>query len=170
MGVTNFARSRLARKRNHQSGSALGQTMQDGEDIGGFFEAVQSFSTIAQLAGSLGTTKQQLADNGSFATGEVEHLLQVVLVFGNATVGAARRTGQLLIFKSMEGFAHLLLLKLHHWISIAFLVAGVDQGVERKRIVLGSRNLFFDERTKDARFSGSEKDCHKSDPEKSGRN
>jgi hypothetical protein len=40
------------------------------------------------------------------------------------------------------------------------LIAGVDDGVERERIVLGSGNFFFDEGAEDAGFDGSALKIH----------
>ncbi len=50
--------------------------------------------------------------------------------------------------------------EIHDRIAIRFLVAGIDEGVERERIVFGSGDLFFDEGAQDAAFDFVQKDVH----------
>jgi hypothetical protein len=130
LSVTDFARTGLAGKRGHQSGIALCQTLQNREDFRDLFEVVEAFRAIAQFAWSLRTAKEQFADDGGFAAGEVENFLQMVLVFGHAAIGTARRASESLVFEAAERVTDFILLEMHHWLTVTFLVAGVDKGIE----------------------------------------
>jgi hypothetical protein len=159
----------LAGKRDHQSGLAFCKTLQDREDFGSLFEVAEALGAIAQFAGSLRATKEQFAKDGGFAAGEVEDLLQMVLVFGHAAIGAARWASELLVFETAERVTDLILLEMHHRLTAILLVAGVDKRVKRKRVVLRCGGFLFDERTQNAGFYGSAEDGHESRPGKHSR-
>jgi hypothetical protein len=103
----------------------------------------------------LGSAEEEDADKGGFATGEVEDFLDVVLVFGDTAVVAATGTGKVLILEAMQGEAGLFLADLHDRLTIAFLIAGVDERVEGERVVLRGGGFFFEEGAKDAGFDGA---------------
>ena len=50
--------------------------------------------------------------------------------------------------------------EIHDGIAVRFLIAGVDEGVQRKWIVFGSGDLFFDEGAQDAAFDFVQEDVH----------
>jgi len=52
----------------------------------------------------------------------------------------------------MERAADGVFIEIHHWIAIRFLVGGVQDSVQRKRVILGRGDFFFDERAQDAGF------------------
>ena len=52
----------------------------------------------------------------------------------------------------VEGIANRGFVQSHHWVAIIFLIAGVDQGVERERVVVGCGDVFFDQGAEDAGF------------------
>ena len=60
----------------------------------------------------------------------------------------------------MQGPADGRFVQVHDGIAIRFLVAGVDEGVQRKRIVFGRGDFFFDERAQDATFDFVQEDVH----------
>ena len=76
--------------------------------------------------------------------------------FGDAAVGAAGRAGEALLLQRAESLAHGFFVKGHHRVAIVFLIAGVDQGVERERIVVGRGDIFFDQGAEDASFDFGE--------------
>ena len=55
-----------------------------------------------------------------------------------------------------EGIADRGFVERHHRVAVIFLVAGVDQGVERERVVVGRGDVFFDQGAEDAGFDFSE--------------
>ena len=61
----------------------------------------------------------------------------------------------------MQGPADGSFVQVHDGIAIRFLVAGVDEGVQRKRIVFGSGDFFFDEGAQDAAFDFVQEDAHR---------
>ena len=109
-------------------------------------ELVHALGTSAKLPGSLRAAQQQNTEQSGFSAREVEYFLETVLIFSDTAIGAARRTSKSHFLQSRERIAHSILIQVHHWVSIVLLVAGVDQGVERQRIVVGSRDVFLDER------------------------
>ncbi len=111
--------------------------------------------------GVLRAAQQEHADDGGFAAGEVEDLLQVVLEFGHAAVGAADGAGEMVVFESVQGLADFGFVELHNWLSIVLLLQALTQCIERERVVLRRRDLFFDQRAQDAGFDGIQQDCHK---------
>jgi hypothetical protein len=54
----------------------------------------------------------------------------------------------------VKGLADLFFGEIENGIAAGALVAGVDEGVERKRIVFGRGDLFFDEGAEDAELDG----------------
>lgn len=61
----------------------------------------------------------------------------------------------------MQGPADGSFVQVHDGIAIRFLVAGVDEGVQRKWIVFGSGDFFFDEGAEDAAFDFVQEDVHR---------
>src|SRR6185369_8725527 len=51
-----------------------------------------------------------------------------------------------------------------HWIAIALLIAGIDQGVQRQRILIRRGDLFLDQAADDAGLQHSEFDIHQRPP------
>ena len=78
----------------------------------------------------------------------------------DAAVGAASWAGEAFFLQRAEGLAHGLVVEVHHWMAIVFLIAGVDQGVERKRIVVGRGDVFFDQGAENAGFDFGQNGGH----------
>src|SRR5438876_5931008 len=106
---------------------------------------MQAFGAGAQLAGSLRSTQQQDAENSGLMTIEIEGFLEPVLVLGDAAVRGTHRADQGLSVERMQSLADGSFVEIHHRIAIRFLVAGIDESIERERVVFGSGDLFFDE-------------------------
>ena len=47
---------------------------------------------------------------------------------------------------------HAVFVEIHHWVAVVFLVAGIDQRVQGKRIIVRSGDVFFDERAEHPGF------------------
>ena len=156
MHVAGFLGAGLAWKDRRQGRFALGQAVERGDDVIEGFEVVHAVGAAAEFAGSLRSAEQEDADDGDFAAVEVEDFLQAVLVFGDAAVGAAGGAGQALFLQRGEGVANSGFVEGHHRVAIVFLVAGVDQGVERERVVVGRGDVFFDQGAEDAGFDFGE--------------
>ena len=82
-----------------------------------------------------------------------------MLVLGNA--GVADRCDQCEIFESVECLANLFFVEIEDRVTAGALVAGVDQGVERERIVFGRGYLFFNEGAEDAELDRVEMHVYK---------
>ena len=127
--VARFFGAGLSWKNSCQRRISLHETLQGGLHFGEIFEAVHTFGTSAELAGRLRTAQQEDAEHGSLSAGEVEHLLQAMLVFGDPAVGTARGSSQILVVEAVERLTHRCFIERHDRVAIVFLVAGVDQCV-----------------------------------------
>ncbi len=156
MRVAGFFRSGLAGENAGQRRFALGEAVESGDNVVEGFEVIHAVGAAAEFAGSLRAAEEEHADDGDFAAVEVEDFLQAVFVFGDAAVGAAGWAGQALFLQGGEGVADGRFVESHHRVAIIFLVAGVDQSVERERVVVGRGDVFFDQRAEDAGFDFGE--------------
>ena len=60
----------------------------------------------------------------------------------------------------MQGLADGRFVEIHDGIAVRFLVAGIDEGVQRKWIVFGGGDFLFDEGAQDAAFDFVQEDVH----------
>jgi hypothetical protein len=134
-------------------------TLQDSLDIAQLVEMEHPLGAASQFAGGLRATQEQHADNSDFATGKVEDLLAVMLKFRYASV-SAHGTGETVIFQAVKSLTNFDFIKGSYGFAIVLLIAGVDQCVERERVVLRGGDFFFDERAEDAGLSGRELHGH----------
>ena len=51
----------------------------------------------------------------------------------------------MLVFETVQGLAYFDFVEGHDRLAIVFLVAGVDQRVQRERVILGGGDFFLDE-------------------------
>jgi hypothetical protein len=162
--VARFFCAGLAREYGGERRLALAEAVERGDDVVEGFEAVHAFGTAAEFAGSLRAAEEKHAENGDLAAIEVENFLEAVLVFGDAAVGTAGWTGETFFLKRGERVTDGIFIEGRHGIAIIFLIAGVDQSVQREGIVIGRGNVFFDERAENADFDVSERihevDCN----------
>jgi hypothetical protein len=63
-------------------------------------------------------------------------------------------------FEGANGAANVVIAEIRHRFAIRFLVAGVDEGVQREGIIVGSRNAFFDQRAENTSFDIAEDRIH----------
>ena len=156
MHVAGFLGAGLARKNPCQRRIALSQAVEGGDDVVEGFEVIHAVGAAAEFAGSLRAAQQEHADDCDLAAVEVEDFLQAVFELGDAAVGAAGRAGEALFLQRGQGVANGGFVERHDRVAIVFLVAGVDQGVERERVVVGRGDVFFDQRAEDAGFDFGE--------------
>src|SRR5208282_3961299 len=104
----------------------------------------------------LRAAEKKHADDGDFAAIEVEDFLQAVFELSATAVGSAGGTRQALFLQAREGVANCGLVEGHDRVAIIFLVAGVDQCVEREGVVIGRGDVFFDKGAEDSGFDGGE--------------
>ena len=83
---------------------------------------------------------------------KVEDLCQAVLELRDAAVGGGG-TGKTLLVQGMECAANSIFVEVHDRIAVGFLIGGVQDGIQRERIVLGGGDLFFDERAENAKLN-----------------
>jgi hypothetical protein len=145
MGVAGLLGTGLPGKNFDKRGLALHQMLQAGLHGAQAVERMHAFGAAAKFAWGLGTAQQQDAEDGDLVTIEVEGFLEAVFVLGHAAVRGADGTDQGFSIERMQGLANDSFVEIHRRIAIRFLIAGVDECVERKRIVFGSGDLFFDE-------------------------
>jgi hypothetical protein len=136
-------------------GFAGDETLEDGLDVAKLVEFIHALGAGAEFAGGLRAAQEKDADYGDFAAGEVEDFLDAVLVLGNAGV-SADGAGEALGFEAVEGLADFGFVERGDRVAVVLLIAGVDQGVEGERVVLGGGDFFFDEGAEDAGFSWGE--------------
>ena len=160
MDVAGFLGAGLAQKNFDERRLALHQVLQTGLHGVQIVERMHALGTSAKLAGSLRAAQEQDAQNGDFVAIEVEGFLEAVFVFGDAAVRGADGADQGLPVERMQGLADGGFVESHDGIAIRFLVAGVGESVEGKRIVFGSGDFFFDERAEDAAFDVVQEDVH----------
>ena len=60
---------------------------------------------------------------------------------------------KLLLAQTLDRTGHRRLVIAHDRTAVRFLIAGVDEGIERKRIILGRGHVLFDQRTENADFN-----------------
>ena len=151
----------LPGKNLDERGLALHQVLQTGLHGAQVVERVHALGTAAKFAGRLRAAQQQDAEDGDLVTIEVEGFLEAVLVLGDAAVRSADIADEGFSIQRMQSLADGSFVQVHDGIAIRFLVAGVDEGVQRKRIVLRSGDLFFDEGAQNAAFDFVQQDVHK---------
>src|ERR1700730_1771362 len=97
MYIARFLCARLPSENLDQRRLAVHQALQRGLHFAQIIKVMHALDAAAKLARGLRTTEQQLAENGSFATIEVEGFLQAMFVLGDAAVGSADRARQRII-------------------------------------------------------------------------
>jgi hypothetical protein len=90
---------------------------------------------------------------------EIEELVEAVFVLSYAGIPACR-ADEGLIGERAKGGADRVFLKGHHRFAIRFLIAGVEEGIEREGIVFGRGDFFFDKRAENADFNFRELQSH----------
>ena len=91
---------------------------------------------------------------------KVVGLLQPVLVLGHATHNVVRGSGQLFFVQGAQRVAHGILIQIHERIAIGFLVARIDERIQRKRIILGRGEVFFHQRAQYPGFYFAQNHIH----------
>ena len=76
-----------------------------------------------------------------------------MFVFRNPAGAAVKDIGEVLLSQSVQRLINFAFRQCGHWIAIVLLIARRRQRVEGERIILRRRDLFFDQRAKDANFS-----------------
>ena len=160
MYVAGLLGAGLPGKNLDERGLALHQVLQAGLHGAQVVERMHALGAGAKFAGGLRATQQQDTQDGDLVTIEVEGFLEAVLVLGDAAVRSADIADQGLSIQRMQGLADGRFVQVHDGIAIRFLVAGVDEGVQRKRIVFGSGDFFFDEGSEDPAFDFVHEDVH----------
>lgn len=84
-----------------------------------------------------------------------------MLVLGDT--GVAVRGDEAKVLQGIKGLADGLLVQVEDGVARGALIAGVDQGVDRERIILRRGDLFFDQGAEDAKLDVIELHSYKSD-------
>ena len=131
MDVAGFFGAGLAREDFGEGRLALHQMVQAGLDGRQIVETMHALGAGAKLAGSLRPAEEQDAEDSDFVAVEIEGLLKTMLILGDAAVRGADGTDQGLAVEGVEGLADGSFVEVHDGIAVRFLVAGVEEGVER---------------------------------------
>jgi hypothetical protein len=141
------------------AGVAGGQPLEGGLDGGEVVEGVEAVGTAAEFAGGLGAAEHEQAENGGLIAAKVEDGADAVLVLGDAAVADGSDEGE--VFEGVERLADLIFSEFEDGVAAGFLIAGVDESIEREGIVLGSGNLLFDEGAENSELGGVERHIYK---------
>ena len=160
MGVARLLGAGLARKNFDERRLAFHQVLQAGLHGVEIVERMHAFGARAKFAGSLRTAQEQNAEDGDFVAIEIESFLEAMLVLGDAAVRGADGADQGLSIERMQGLADGGFVEIRDGLAIRFLVAGVEEGVQRERVVFGSSDFFFDERAEDAALDFVQENIH----------
>jgi hypothetical protein len=148
----------LAGEDGYEGRVALHELLQAGKNIGDLVEAVEAFGAAAEFAGGLMAAQEEDADERCLGASKVEGFTEPVLILGHAAIGAAGTAREAEILKAVQGQADFFVIEMHYRFAVGELVAGVDECVERLRVVVGSGDFLFDKRPKDAGLRGGEMD------------
>jgi hypothetical protein len=159
VGVAGFFGAGVSREEDDKRRLALHQQSQGGVDGGEVVELVEALGAGAEFAGSLRAAEKENAEERDFVAVEVEGFREAMLVLGDAAVGGGGAR-QAVLVKGVERVANGVFVEGHDGFAIGFLVASVEDGVERERVIFRSGDFFFDERAEDASFGGSELEVH----------
>jgi hypothetical protein len=162
MGVPGLARTRLAGEDSGERASGLvagfvgggagGQALQRGLDCGKIVEGVEAICAAAELTWGLWAAEHEKTEDGGLVTAQVKDGADAVLVLGDA--GVVDRSDKSEVFKGMESLPDFFFGEIEDRVATRTLVACVEQGVERERIVLGRGDLLFNEGAEDAELGG----------------
>lgn len=165
MSIAGFAGAGLARQKDGEGAGGLvcgwlpglrggtrGQTLQGGDYGTKIVKGIEAVGSAAEFAWGLRAAQKEETEDCGLIAAEIEDGADAVLVFGYAAVADGGDQG--LIFKGMEGLANLFLGEIEDGVAAGALIAGVDQGVERERIVLRRGDLFLDKRAQNAKLDG----------------
>ena len=158
--ISRLFRPRLARQHPHQRRVALDELLQGALHIGQLVEPVKPVRATAKLPGRLRSAQQQDTEHRDFPPTEVVDLGKPMLVLRHPAVGPTHRAGQALVVQPMKGLPHGILIQVRHRVAVGFLVAGIEQGVHRQRVVVRSGDLFFDQGPEHPRFHFREQGRH----------
>jgi hypothetical protein len=104
--------------------------------------------------------QEQDAKNGNLVAIKVVGFLETMLVFGDATVRGADGADKGLLAQRMQRLSDSGFVEIHGGFAIRFLVAGIDESVQRERVVFRSGDLFFDESAQDAALNFIQEEVH----------
>jgi hypothetical protein len=126
-------------------------------DLGERIETEEAFAARAQFADGLRAAQHQHAEQCDLGGREEDGVGEGVLVFRDAAFRAVVNRREPLGAQAIEGAGNLAVVERRDRVAVGELVAGVGEGVERERIILGRREGFFDEGAEDADFGGGKR-------------
>jgi hypothetical protein len=144
MGVGGFFGAGLAGEERDERRLALHQQIESGVDGVEVVKLVETLAAGAKFAGSLRAAEEQDTEERDFVAMEIEGFLEAMLELGDAG-GDGGGAGQTEVVEGVQGLADGVFVEVGDGLAIGFLVAGVEEGVEGERVVLGRGDFFFDE-------------------------
>src|SRR5882724_1304683 len=152
MRVARFLSAGLPGKNFDEWGLALHQVLQAGVHGAEIVEGVHTLGAGPEFAGRLRTAQEQDAENGDFVAIEVEGFLEAVFVLGDAAIRGTDGADEGLTVQRMQRLPDGRFVETHCGFAVRFLVASIDEGVQREWVIFGSGDLFFDEGAQDPAF------------------
>ena len=105
---------------------------------------MHAFGAPAQLADSLRSAQHQHGQERQFAAAQIQSFAQAMSVFFDAMARAGDLQHELLLPQELQALCDSGFVVVHHGFAAGFLVAGGLQRVQRKRVILGRRQVFFE--------------------------
>src|SRR6185312_1026638 len=165
MSEARLAPTRLACKtRDEGPAFALAQSRERRLDVGHISERRHATRARTKLARGLRPPQKQLARDGKLLLVELQRSIfgvaEAMLVLGDATPEAGSLHHEVLLRKHIQGALDSALIELEHRITVALLIARIDQRVQGERVLIRRGDLLLDETADDAGFVRSELDVH----------
>ena len=160
MRPAGFLGAGLARQNFYDGRLALGEALQRRIDFAQFVKMVHALGAAAEFAWRLRTAQQQNAHDRRLTAVEVKSFLEAVFEFGDASIEGVGGAREAVLFEAAQGLADGVIIEIHDRIAIRFLIAGVDEGVQREWIVFGCGDALLDQGTEGSSFDLTENDVH----------
>ncbi len=146
MGVAGLPLARLPGQLDH-IGPPLDEAGQHGIHLGHVVETAQAIGARAQFTRGLRAAQQEFADNTELLGRELElakfGVAEAVLIARHPGVETGGIDHQAAADQLVDHGADVQLGELQHGLAVALLVAGVDQRIERERVLIRRADLFL---------------------------
>ena len=155
----------LARQlRDQRAAGAVGQPFEHGSMTSGSGSSAMRGTRAAQFARRLRAAQQQLAHDRGFLRRELEAaelgVAEDLLILRYAAAESGFLHHHVAARESVDDELHRGLVELHQRFAVALLIARVDERIQRQWVLVGRRDLLFDERADDARLDCRQSDVH----------
>jgi hypothetical protein len=123
-------------------------------------EGVHAAGAVAEFGDGLRSAEQKHGKDRQFTAREVEEFAHPVAVLLDAAARFSDEGGEAQFAERFQGGTDVGILVGGDGVAVGFLVAGVGQGVQRERVIVGRGEVFFDERAEYSGFDGVKNEVH----------